>query len=197
MEIIIEKYYNKNVNKVANNIKGPTVLYSMSVTFGVQILVKFPSNHWFIRQFSCLKSKIFTSYSTVGCLHYLPWIVRTVRELGEGGRWSHGRRKIVRGCAHKIILTRSLLCQSEARFQVPISTLVLQGNGKLISEDHLWVWPCIWDCKLSFNPSLHVRNGFIHFLPPSQEHYYWFKPVGVRVSVAKFDVDYGVGMYVP
>ena len=35
----------------------------------------------------------------------------------------------------------------------------------------------------------------LHFLPPIQERYHWLKPVGIRVSIAKFDVDYGVGMY--
>ena len=32
----------------------------------------------------------------------------------------------------------------------------------------------------------------IHFLPPSQERFRWLKPVGICISVAAFDVDYGV-----
>ena len=35
------------------------------------------------------------------------------------------------------------------------------------------------------------------FLPPIQEHYNWIKPVGIRPSVADFDVDYGAGLSFP
>ena len=34
----------------------------------------------------------------------------------------------------------------------------------------------------------------LHFLPPFQERYHWIKPVGIRVRISEFDVDYGVGM---
>ena len=34
----------------------------------------------------------------------------------------------------------------------------------------------------------------LHFLPPIQERYHWLKHVGIRVIIAEFDVDYGVGM---
>ena len=36
----------------------------------------------------------------------------------------------------------------------------------------------------------------LDFLPLSQERYHWLKPVGVRISVAEFDVDYGIIMSV-
>ena len=34
----------------------------------------------------------------------------------------------------------------------------------------------------------------LHFISPFQERYHWLKPVGIRVSIFDFDVDYGVGM---
>ena len=34
----------------------------------------------------------------------------------------------------------------------------------------------------------------IHFIQPIQERYPWLKPVGNRVRISEFDVDYGVGM---
>ena len=34
----------------------------------------------------------------------------------------------------------------------------------------------------------------LHFLPPFKERYHWLKHVGIRVIIAKFDVDYGVGV---
>ena len=37
----------------------------------------------------------------------------------------------------------------------------------------------------------------IDFLPPIQECHHWFKPVGIRVSSAKFDVDYEFCISVP
>ena len=36
----------------------------------------------------------------------------------------------------------------------------------------------------------------LHFIPPFQERYHWLKHVGIHISVAKFDVDYGVSMYI-
>ena len=35
-----------------------------------------------------------------------------------------------------------------------------------------------------------------HFIPSSQKRYHWLKSVGIRVSVANFDVDYGIGISV-
>ena len=37
----------------------------------------------------------------------------------------------------------------------------------------------------------------LHFIIPSQECYHWIKPVGIRVSIAEFDINYGVGLSVP
>ena len=37
----------------------------------------------------------------------------------------------------------------------------------------------------------------LRFLPPIQECYHWIKPVVIRVSVANFDVNYGVVLSVP
>ena len=37
----------------------------------------------------------------------------------------------------------------------------------------------------------------LHFIQPIQERYPWLKPVGIRVRVAEFDANYGVGMSVP
>ena len=34
------------------------------------------------------------------------------------------------------------------------------------------------------------------FIPPRENHYNWIKLVGIRVGVAKFDVDYGVDLSV-
>ena len=36
-----------------------------------------------------------------------------------------------------------------------------------------------------------------HFIPPGQETIHCIKHVGIRVSVANFDVDQGVGLSVP
>ena len=38
---------------------------------------------------------------------------------------------------------------------------------------------------------------FLHFLPQIQELFNLFKPVGIYIRVAKFDVSYGVGLLVP
>ena len=37
----------------------------------------------------------------------------------------------------------------------------------------------------------------LYFIPPRQERYHWIKPVGIRVSVAEFDVNYFIGLSVP
>ena len=37
----------------------------------------------------------------------------------------------------------------------------------------------------------------LHFLLPIQERYSWIKPIGNRVSVANYDVNYGVSTYIP
>ena len=34
----------------------------------------------------------------------------------------------------------------------------------------------------------------LYFLPPIQERYHWLKHVGIRVIIAEFEVDYGIGM---
>ena len=36
----------------------------------------------------------------------------------------------------------------------------------------------------------------LYFLPPIQEHCHWLKLVGIRISVVKVDVDYGMSMSV-
>ena len=38
---------------------------------------------------------------------------------------------------------------------------------------------------------------FINFIPTNQELIHWLKPVGVRVSVEGFEIDYGVSMSFP
>ena len=37
----------------------------------------------------------------------------------------------------------------------------------------------------------------LDFIPPGQERYHWIKPVGTCLSVAEFEIDYGVGLSVP
>ena len=37
----------------------------------------------------------------------------------------------------------------------------------------------------------------IYFPLPSQERWYWLKHVGVLVSIAAFDVDDGVSIFIP
>ena len=39
--------------------------------------------------------------------------------------------------------------------------------------------------------------NLLEFISLSQDNFHWIKPVGIRTSVAKFDVGYGVGLYSP
>ena len=213
----------------------------MSVTFGLPILVWFPSNPWFIGQYPWF---LLQDISSVCHCWFSPSvaleITRKVRKLGgKGGvTWV---AKIVRGYAHGIIMAHYLLCQPKAQFQVPLRLPVLQRTWELISSDFSWVWPCDCNYNPTFNPALHMQNGFIHFcchestqickynqglppyhainrkkkrrknsflvsvltliilldfFPPNQEHYHLIKPVGIRVSISKSNIDHGIWLYV-
>ena len=84
---------------------------------------------------------------------------------GVGGAQPCWQRKILRGCACKIIMVRNLLRQSEAHSQVPVRilVLVLQGTEEAISTDNVGVWPRDRYWNLDVNPATHVRIGFLHF----------------------------------
>ena len=126
-------------------IKITTVLYSMPVTFGLPILVWFPSDPWLYDYIPGSYSRIFPLSDAVGCICYFYLErARGAQMRGEGG--VTGVAKIVHGLASKMILAHYLLCQPEARCQVPVRIPVLQGTGKSNSADHEWVWPH-WGCS--------------------------------------------------
>ena len=60
---------------------------------------------------------------------------------------SHGWRRIFCEFVCKIILPHNLMYQSEAQRRVPVLPLVMQGDGKLSSVDHVWEQYCDrnWD----------------------------------------------------
>ena len=51
--------------------------------------------------------------------------------------------------------------------------------------------------KFSFDCGSSYHACPYPFLPTSQEIIHWLKPVGVRVSVANFDVNYGISPFFP
>ena len=71
--------------------------------------------------------------------------------------------KILRSCAHEIIMARDLLHQSEAQYQVPVRLLVLQGTGDAISTDYMGVIPHDPNYDPAVNPSTYVQIGLYFF----------------------------------
>ena len=111
-----------NLSVVAN-IKGATVLYYLSVTFGLPILAQFPSDPYFNHRYPWFLLWNISS----ACYHRLsPFVaVDCTRgaQMRGGGEGSHGWKKIVCGCAHKIILVHNLSCQPEAQGWVLVRLL--------------------------------------------------------------------------
>ena len=136
--------------------RGATVLFSMSVTFGLPVLVRFLSNTCFICQHPWF---LLQHISSVCCRRLL--CMRCTNEVGEGGvTW------VTNNCLRiltEIIMARDLMCQIEARCQVPVRIPVPQGTGESSYTDHVLVWTCNRNYDLTANPSSRVRNGFIHF----------------------------------
>ena len=122
----------------------------------------------------------------------------------RGGGFIQGAKQLC-GCARKIILANNLLHQAEAQSRVPVRFSVPQGTGETISEYHRVVQPHEWYCNPDVDPTMYVWKGFLDvFLPwvasnlllltTSQELFHWLLPVGVRVRVSKYDVDYGASL---
>ena len=87
---------------------------------------------------------------------------------GGGGGGARRWRLFLRECACKIILARHLLHQAEARYQVPVCLLILQGTGEVSSEIHAVMWTCDCDCELDIYPTMYVWNRFLAFSAMSQ-----------------------------
>ena len=144
----------------------------MSVTFGLPVSVRFPSDPWFIRRNPCFLRRYFFSvflfsgnlrgWVSIYCLHSWPWRA-CVWFANRGGGGSCWWQKILRRCARKIVMVRNLLRQTKARSWVPVRILVLQGTGEEISVDHAGVQPRNFDFDPAVNPDAHVQNGFVHF----------------------------------
>ena len=83
------------------------------------------------------------------------------RGVRAGSRWW---RKLLRECAHKIILARNLLRQAKDRSQIPVLIFALQGTGKVGSADHVGLQPRDCNCDPAVDPSTYVWNGFLKFL---------------------------------
>ena len=85
-------------------LKIATVLYYMSVTFGLPILVRFLSDPWFIHWYSCFL--LHNIYSVFHCRLSPVVSMENVRgmRIRRGREGSHKWQKIVRGCAREIIL---------------------------------------------------------------------------------------------
>ena len=62
--------------------------------------------------------------------------VNCARGAQMRGRGSRKWQNIFHGCAHKIIMARDLLCQTDARCRVPIWLLFPQGNREASSFNH-------------------------------------------------------------
>ena len=137
--------------------RNTTVLFFMSVTFNLTILVRFSSNPWFKCQYPCF---ILINISSIfRCGLSCVWCANEGGEVG-----SHGWRRIVHGFAHGIILSSGLICQHKAQFWVQVWLLSLQGTDESRSTDNTWVWPRNCNCDTNVNSNLQVQNGFIHFL---------------------------------
>ena len=135
----------------------------MLVTFGLKILVQFPSDPCFIRQFPWfLLWYIFSVYRHFFLLlwNWLACVQCMNEEVGKG----HIGDKFFFRCTCKIILALDLLRQSEVRCWVPVWIQVSKGTGGLISVDNLLVWLHNHNYDWIVNPYRHVKNNFIYFL---------------------------------
>ena len=141
----------------------------ITATFGLLVLVQFPSDTCFIHRNLCFL--LWYSPSVFHCcLSPFMAIDSTcvVRKQGWGGGGSRGWQKIVCGCACKIILARNLLRQTKIQCQVPVLIPVLQGNGESSSTDYSKSWPWKRNYDTAFNPDFHMWNVFIYFYAMSQ-----------------------------
>ena len=143
----------------------------MLVTFGLPVSVQFTSYPWFIHLITWFLRQYFASvllcasnvwgWVFIDCLSQCPWSGRTCY-TNKGGGGSYWWQKILPRCAHEIIMVCNLLHQADAwywdLFQIPVPW----GTWEEISTDHAGVWPrdCDWDPTV--NPSMHVKNGFVH-----------------------------------
>ena len=91
----------------------------MLVTFGLPILVRFPSNPWFIRQYPWFLLQIFPPSDAIGCLRSWPWIAPAVRKWGGVRRVHMGGKKLFADSSAKLFW-RTIYCANprpNARYQ--------------------------------------------------------------------------------
>ena len=132
-----------------------TMLLSMLIYFRPPSLVRILSNPCFMLRFTCFLPQIISLLSsTVSCK-------RCANEGCVGVCvWLHGWHSGVLGLAREIMLARNLMCQPDARCQLPVWLPVLQGTGELRSADNFWVKSYNRYCNLTVYPAWHMRNGF-------------------------------------
>ena len=145
----------------------------MWVTFGLPIVVLFPSNPCLIRQNHFL---LLWCISLV-CHHWFSPVV-AMESIHFVCRWRGGGftrvGKIVHRCARKIILAQYLFRQAKDRWRVPVCILFPQGTGELISRYHpskISIQPLIQPQKCEMGSSIFLpwvdSNSWVQLGPPS------------------------------
>ena len=90
------------------------------------------------------------------------FVTRSAHEWGRG--WGlYGWRRSFCSFAFEIILACNLMCQPDARCQVPVRLPFLYGTGVSRYTDHSWVNYHDRGCNPTVYTALNMRNGFVQF----------------------------------
>ena len=130
------------------------MLFSMSVTFGLPILVRFPSNTCFILRYPCLLLQNISSVYHHG--------LSRAQCANEGGG-SHGWQIIVCGFSRKIILACYLMCQPEFQCRVPVQIPLPHGDSGVGICRSCVSMNSRPQFQITVNPVSRMQNGFIPF----------------------------------